>query len=346
MTDLATLPLKPIPAEHRAGLDRILAQAPDIEAFARTVVAAGLRNVFMIGSGGGLITFGPLQYELERGTRAFPSFAISANEFIYRDPAALGPGSLVVLASNTGTTPEVVAAARFAREHGATVAVTTKKADSALAAEGDATWAYDDDTGVGDPKHLALAILGLALLREVGDLSAEEHAARFAALRALPDALLAAVRSAEPRTQAIATALRDEPIIYVLGSGPNHATAYCLAMCYLQEMQWMHAASFDAAEFLHGAMEVVTEATPVILFLGEEATRPIDERAKAFLDRYTTRAQYVDARELDLPGIDPDQRAFVSPYALSAVMSRLAQQFEAATGHDLQLRRYMFKVDY
>jgi fructoselysine-6-P-deglycase FrlB-like protein len=132
----------------------------------------------------------------------------------------------------------------------------------------------------------------------------------------------------------------------VIGAGPNHGTAYGLAMCYLQEMQWKHAASFDAAEFLHGAMEVVTDETAVIQYLGEEATRPIDERAKAFLEKYTRNAFFVDARDLTLPGVEPAMRPFASHFALDAVMSRLAQHFEAATGHDLQNRRYMFKVEY
>jgi fructoselysine-6-P-deglycase FrlB-like protein len=117
-------------------------------------------------------------------------------------------------------------------------------------------------------------------------------------------------------------------------------------MCYLQEMQWKDAASYDAAEFLHGAMEVVTDDTAVVQFLGEEATRPIDERAKAFLERYTRNAHYIDARDLTLTGIAPAQRPYVSHMALSAVMSRLAEHFEAATGHDLHIRRYMFRVEY
>jgi fructoselysine-6-P-deglycase FrlB-like protein len=111
-------------------------------------------------------------------------------------------------------------------------------------------------------------------------------------------------------------------------------------------MQWRHAASFDSAEFLHGAMEVVVDDTAVIQFLGEEATRPIDERAKRFLERFTKQAFYVDAKDLVLPGIEPSMRPFASHFALDAVMSRLAQHFEAATGQDLQNRRYMFKVEY
>jgi len=338
--------LKPLPAEHRAGLDRALAQRPEIEAFAARLVGDGLRNVFLVGSGGGLLTHEGLQYLLERRSTRFPTFAISANEFIYRSPATLGPGSLAVFASNTGTTPEVVAGAGFAKERGAVVASVTRMSDSALAKASDVAWSYEDDKGVGDPKGFQLAILGLALLRESGDMDAGEYEAHMRALEALPNALLDAVREAEPLNERIARELKDAPVIYVIGAGPNHGTAYCLAMCYLQEMQWRDAASFDAAEFLHGAMEVVTEETPVIQFLGEEATRPIDERAKSFLERYTRRAFFVDSRDLTLPGIDPAMRPFASHFALDAVMSRLAQHFEAATGHDLQNRRYMFKVEY
>ena len=346
MTDAATLPLKPLPQEHREVLDIALGKRPDIETFVKRVVGAGLRNVFLTGSGGGLLTHTPVQYVLERGTSRFPTFAYSANELIYRNPAALGPSSLVLVCSNTGTTPEVVEVAKFATAAGATVVSYTRLADSALARASDAAFTYGDDNGVGDPKQTAEALTALAILRELGDLSAEAYDAHVRALEALPDALLDAVSQSEELNHRIAEALKDEPIIYVLGSGPNVGVAYCLAMCYLQEMQWKHAAHFDAAEFLHGAMEVVTDDVPVILYMGEESTRPIDERAKRFLDTYTRKAWCVDARDLALPGIELSMRPFVSTYALFALQSRLAEHFEAVRGHDLKSRRYMFKVEY
>lgn len=341
-----TLPLKPLPERHREVLDIAFALRPEIEALAARVVGGGLRAVFLTGSGGGLLTHTPAQYLLERGTKRFPTFAYSANELIYRDPAALGSGSLVLIASNTGTTPEVIDVARFAKAKGATVVAYTKLADSPLAQAADVAFTYGAEWGIGDPKQLAEAITVLAILRETGDLAQSEYEARIRSLQALPDALLDAVREGEDLNHRIAEALKDEPIIYVLGSGPNVGVAYCLSMCYLQEMQWMHAAHFDAAEFLHGAMEVVTDETAVILYIGEEATRPIDERAKRFLDNYTRKAWYVDARDFTLPGIDPEMRPFVSTYVLFAMQSRLAEHFEAVRGHDLKTRRYMFKVEY
>lgn len=338
--------LKAIPTGDGLAIGRALEQRAAIEAFAAEAVRAGLRNVYFVGSGGGYLTHEGVQYLLETRSTTVPAFRLSANEFIYRSPAALGPGSLVVLASHTGTTPEVVEAAVFAKGRGATVASTTRFADSALAQASDVAWTYEHEWDAGDPKAFILSFLGLEILRATGDLSDADHAAHIRTLEALPDALLDAVRESEQRNAAIAVALKDAPVIYVLGGGPNHGTAYCLAMCYLQEMQWMDAASFDAAEFLHGAMEVITEDTAVIQFLGEEATRPIDERAKRFLETYTRNAHYIDSRDLTLPGIAPEMRPFASHFALDAVMSRLARHFEAATRHDLKNRRYMFKVQY
>ncbi len=346
MTTPSTLPLKPLPHERRAGIDAVLDRRPEIEALAARVVDAGLVNVFLTGSGGGLLTHTPAQYLLERGTARFPTFAHSANELIYREPAALGPGSLVLVASNTGTTPEVVDVAKYARSRGATVVSYTRLPDSPLATASDEAITYGDDTGIGDPKQFAEAITVLAILRATGDLAGDAYEAHIRALQVLPDALIDAVREGEDLNHRIAEALKDEPVIYVLGSGPNVGVAYCLSMCYLQEMQWKHAAHFDAAEFLHGAMEVVTDETAVILYLGEETTRPIDERAKRFLDTYTKKAWYVDARDFTLPGVEKAMRPFASTHVLFAMQSRLAEHFEAVRGHDLKTRRYMFKVEY
>ena len=346
MTSASTLPLKPIPTEHRAGLEIALGQRPAIEALAARIVAGGLRNVFLTGSGGGLLTHTPVQYLLERGTSKVPAFAYSANELIYRDPVALGAGSLVLIASNTGTTPEVVEATKFCRAKGATTVAYTRHPDSPLAGAVDVAFTYGDDKGVGDPKQTAEAITVLAILRELGEITPADYDAHIAALAALPDALLAAVRQSEDLNHRIAETLKDAPVIYVLGSGPNVGVAYCLSMCYLQEMQWKHAAHFDAAEWLHGAMEVVQEDTAVILYMGEEATRPIDERAQRFIEKYTRKGFCVDARDIELPGIEAAMRPFVSTYVLFALQSRLAEHFEAVRGHDLKQRRYMFQVEY
>ena len=128
--------------------------------------------------------------------------------------------------------------------------------------------------------QVVLQLVALALLERDGvDISAMHEA-----LRAVPQALLTALDAYESRTAEITLAMKDEPVTYVMASGPLFGAANIYTMCYLQEMQWKHAAGFNSGEFFQGAFEVVTEDQAVLLFLGEDATRPMGERAKTFLD--------------------------------------------------------------
>src|SRR3954469_17548482 len=103
-----TLPLKPIDPElvtkTRASVD----ERGEIAEVITDVVARGLRNVYFVGAGGSLICSYPAHYVLQR-LASFPVFQLQSDELNCSQPALMGPGSLVVLASYTGTTKETVA---------------------------------------------------------------------------------------------------------------------------------------------------------------------------------------------------------------------------------------------
>lgn len=328
------LTLQPIDPEIITRGDATIALGPDVDRYVQGLVDAGLRNVYFVGAGGSLICSFPAHYLLQRSSE-LPVFQLQSDELNCQPPAAMGPGSLVVLASYTGTTKETVAAARTAKATGATVIAAAKDA-TPLAEAADRSF-----PGKSDLFELMVAY---AILRATGKLADPE--AVTASLRALPQALTAAVREADDRLAAIAEACKDEPITYVLGSGPNQAWAYGFAMCYLQEMQWKHAAGFNAGEFFQGAFEVVNDDVPVILWLGEDASRPMAERAQAFLEKYCAKAHFVDTVGLELPGVAAELRPDVTPLLISTLASRLAQHYEVARNHDLKQRRYMFEVEY
>ncbi|HEU5267631.1 MAG TPA: SIS domain-containing protein [Jatrophihabitans sp.] len=329
-----TLPLKPIEADFVETVEKTIAQRDTIEQLVDEVVTAGLRNVYFVGAGGSLIASYPAFYLLARKVD-FPVFQVQSDELNTGQPAALGAGSLVVLASYTGTTKETVAAARFAKSRGAKVVIVGKEG-SLLAEASDVALTGDSD--------IAEVLIAYALLQRVG--VPGDYDAVWQAVAALPKALRSAQEESEDLVHEIAEALKDEPITYVLGSGPNYGWAYGLAMCYLQEMQWKHAAAYDSGEFFQGAFEVINDEVPVILLLGEDASRPMGERAKAFLDKYTKKAHLIDTAALTLPGVPSEQRGDVSPLALRAVIGRLAKHYESVRGHDLEQRHYMFKVEY
>jgi fructoselysine-6-P-deglycase FrlB-like protein len=260
---------------------------------------------------------------------------VQSDELNTTKPTILGEGSLVVIASYTGTTKETVAAAGYAKSTGATV-VSVGKEGAPLAQNSTAAFSPDSDV-----VELAISYALLERLGVKGD-----YAAAWQAFEALPKALIKVQEDSEKLVAEIAEALKDEEITYVLGSGASYGWAYGLAMCYLQEMQWKHAASFNSGEFFQGAFEVINDDVPVILLLSDGETRPMDERAKRFLDKYTKKAHYLDARDFDLPGIPAQVRGTFSPLAFRAVIGRLAKHYESVRGHDLEQRNYMFKVEY
>lgn len=332
MTD--TLPLKPIEADFEEKTRAAVAQYPAIREVVGGLVADGLENVFFVGAGGSIIASYPAVYVLQREL-SLPVFQVQSDEFNTSQPKLLGPRSLVVLASYTGTTKETVAAAQYARSTGATVAVVGKEGSPLAEA------AHHPFTGGSDVVELLFAY---ALLDATGN--GRDPEALATTLDALPKALLSAQEESEEKVGEIARAIADEEIVFVLGSGPSYGWAYGLAMCYLQEMQWKHAAAYDSGEFFQGAFEMVTDDMPVVCLLGEDASRPMGERARTFLDRYTKKAHYLDVKDLSLAGVPDELRADVSPLAIGDVIGRLAKHLEAVRGHDLDNRRYMFKVEY
>ena len=329
-----TLPLKPIDADIVDKLTATVAERETIATVVRDVVERGLRNVYFVGAGGSIICSYPAHYLLQQKA-SFPAFQLQSDELNTSVPAIMGPGSLVVLASYTGTTKETVAAAKTAKATGATV-IAAAKPGSPLAEAADVAF-----TGKSDLFELVVAFELLAATGAELDTDAVDQA-----LAALPAAVRHAVEQAEPELADIAAAFKDEPITYVLGSGPSYGWAYGLAMCFLQEMQWKHAAAFNSGEFFQGAFEMVDDDTAVLLWVGDDASRPMGERAKSFLDQYCKKAQYVDVRDLELPGIPESVRGEVSPIVVGALANRLAQHYESVRGHDLETRRYMFKVEY
>jgi fructoselysine 6-phosphate deglycase len=328
------LPLRPIDADIEQKLQETIDQRPAIDAVITDVVSKGFDNVWFVGAGGSLICSYPAHYLLQRKA-GFPAFQLQSDELNCSTPALMGPRSLVVLASYTGTTKETVAAAKTAKAAGATV-IAVARQGSPLAEAVDVAFKGRSD--------VFEVLVAYSLLQATG--ADIDTVALDAALSALPKAALSAVEESEEKLRGIAGALKDEPIVFSLGSGPNYGWAYGMAMCYLQEMQWKQAVSFNAGEFFQGAFEMVTEDTAVLLWLGDDASRPMGERAKTFIETYTRKSHVIDIRDLTLPGIPAEARGDVASLVLYDIAGRLAQQFEAVRGHHLDQRRYMFRVQY
>lgn len=338
MTETVTdpLPLKPIEPDLESKIAATLANRGELAAAIQAVVDAGLRDVVFIGAGGSLIAANAAFYMLERQSD-LSVFKMQSDEVNTAQPRRLGPGTLAFLASHTGTTKETVAAAAFAKERGATVLSVTK-ADSPLAAA--STKAF---TGESDVFYVLAAYLLMKATGTPLDWSKVEQL-----LVALPAALVRASEESEVPAERVAQAFKDYDITFVLASGPSSAWSYGLAMCYLQEMQWKHAFGYNSGEFFQGSFEVIDDPRVAIInVLTDDPSRPMGERAQRFLDTYAPdRTQTIDVRDFTMPGIPAELRGDVSPLAVALLMGRVARHYEYLRNHNMDLRRYMFKVEY
>lgn len=341
------MPLKSVASDLESTISGALAQRARVSSIVADAASGGIKNLFFVGCGGSLYASSPIGDVMAARGRSVVACRMDSNEFLYGPPAALGPDSLVVVGSHTGSTPETIKAIDVARARDVrAVLAITRDPDSPLAAGADHAFTYGSKHTVWEPKQIYLAQIGHGALLASGDETQAEHDAALDAYSGLAGAILDAIATSDDYFAELAAALASQPVVYVLGAGPAEDVARCLSMCYLQEMQWLQSAAFNANEFFHGAFEVVTDQTGVILFLGEDHSRPIAERARTFLDKYARRAWTVDVGELALPGIPQAYRGEVGPLVLGALASRIAQHFEAVTGHDLDTRRYMHKVEY
>jgi fructoselysine-6-P-deglycase FrlB-like protein len=333
--------LPALPAAFTAQIEAAIEAGPAVDKQVASLKPARFASIFLVGCGGSLFTFAPLRCLLDRSP--IPVLTFNSDELMLRRPALLGPASLVIVSSTHGATRETAAAAGMARAAGATVIGVTQDSDSVVAAACDHVLLHQ---GV-EAKQVVLAQLGWSLLKALGVISDEEFARVSAALGQSPDAFAQAHVEWDDQLTELARQLHREPVIYVLGSGPLEGAAQTLAMCYLQEMQTLNATAISAGEFLHGPFEVITEDVPVILLKGDDATRPMADRAERFLRQYTPKLWLLDAAALRLGSVDPAARPLVADLVLgSTTLNRVAEHFASWTGRPLTDRRYMWKIEY
>ncbi|WP_337006761.1 SIS domain-containing protein [Microbacterium sp. LB12] len=317
-----------------------VALRPQIEQLVDDLLAKGIDNVLLVGSGGTYAQAWP--YELfarERST--LPVRAVIAAELVVAGDALLGERTAAVFTSVSGTTEDVISAIEFVRGAGATTIAFTGHGDSPIALGVDHALISEPKTW---PFDMQLLLLVGRLLERRGEFAG--YASLADELVNLPDALVAAAEQAEPLAAAFAEAHKDTDYYFLIGGGPLWGFTYLYSMCILEEMQWLRTTRVHSAEFFHGSLELLEEHTSVLVFQGEDRTRPLTDRAEAFAKRITDDVTVFDTRDYALEGFSPENRALIAPIVLDTVMGRVSKHLERVRDHSLDLRRYYRVMAY
>lgn len=303
-------------------------------------------EIYYVACGGSLVDMYVSDFFVRTESAGIVSGWYTANEFVHATPKRLGSTSVVVLCSHSGNTPETVAAAALARKRGAQTVGLTYNEKARLLGESDYSFVYEwgDETRVHNNPMAIMLDLTVNLVNQV---EGYEHVDAFRKGMSIIDTVVAnAEKQVEPRTKAFADLYKDESMFYVLASGTSYGHAYGFSICSLMEMQWLDAAPIHSGEFFHGPFEVTDEDTPFIVARGLGRTRELDDRAIRFLDSYAKKVEIVDAKELGLDLIDDAVSEYFNPILFYSVLSKYRYALSVVRDHDLDVRRYMGKVEY
>ncbi|WP_331769407.1 SIS domain-containing protein (plasmid) [Embleya sp. NBC_00888] len=321
-----------------------VAMADELRAAVEDALREGAENLFFLGTGGVGILMRPAA-RLLQARSTFAVHVLSPAELVVGGSAHLGPRSIVVIPSLSGTTSESVRALTYCKSRGARVITLTGHADTPLARDADRNFTNfaADDTSC-ESFYLQSLVIALAVLHERGEMP--EFDEIVSELRLLPRLLVDLKRAFEPRAQEFAAEIEHEPYHIFTGAGSTWPQAWYYAMCILEEMQWIRTRPVHASDFFHGTLELVEPGVSLILFKGEDETRPLVERVENFAPAYTDKVTVFDTAGFELGGVSPRVRSLVSPILLATALERVSAHLEVRRDHPLTTRRYYRQVAY
>ena len=321
-----------------------LALAAPLRNAVTELIDGGAGNLFFLGAGGAGVLMQPAA-DLLRRQSSFPVYLEHAAELMQTGSVNLGAQSIVVIPSLSGTTTEAVEVMAYAQARGATVISLTGHADSPVAHGADRNFtAFAEDDTSSESFYLQSLILVLAIMNRLGVYP--EYEKTLAQLEALPELLLEVKRSFETTASEIAETIKDDEYHIITGAGPAWTEAWYYGTCILEEMQWIRTRPVHASDFFHGTLELLEPGVSLILFKGEDASRPLVERVENWAPSITDRFTVIDAATFELPGISPEVRALLSHVLIATVLERVSAHLEVLRDHPLTTRRYYRRAAY
>ena len=328
---------------YRENAKRIYGQLGDIEKMADAIHERGYSNIILLGIGGTWAEWHPVAHVLRHYTDV-PVYLENAAEFcIKEDKRYLTKDSIVLTASDSGNTKEIIEAVDMCKAMGVQIAGFTKSKENELGKRLD--YIATITTGDCEDTYIMFFLLTLRMLYDRGDFPSYPKFAEQ--MGCIHENLLRIREEFEPRAQEIAKKYAREPYNIFVGSGALWGETYLFSMCILEEMQWVRTKSVTSADFFHGTLELVEDGVPVFLFKGEDEYRALDERVERFCSKFTDRLTVIGTKEFKLEGNDDEFRVICSPMILTAIVTeRLACWYEYNTGHSLEFRRYYRQFEY
>jgi glutamine---fructose-6-phosphate transaminase (isomerizing) len=258
--------------EQPLALLRLLDQSDEFARVARAMNARDARLVRLVGHGSsdnaasyGIYAFGLIP----RWTALRDAITLT----VYYDSGPTLAGSTVIGLSQSGRTPDVVEYVSRARRAGAFTVALTNDPDSALAEAAEAVLPLGagSEQAVAATKTYLNTVAGLALLAAH---TAGQGAEYESALRETAGLLAGHLAELELRVAPLAVPFSYIGRMFVIGRGPEYATAREIALKLLETCR-VAAEPLTATDLSHGPIAAVDSLFPVWAIASDDVTLPI-----------------------------------------------------------------------
>jgi glucosamine--fructose-6-phosphate aminotransferase (isomerizing) len=244
---------------------------------------------------------------------------------------------LVLTLSQSGRSPDLLAASRGAQDAGATLVAIVNDETSPLAELASAVI----PVGAGPERSVAATKSFIGTLTAIAQLTAawSGDGSLSAGLEQLPERLSAAWQL---DWSAAIEPLSAAEHLFVVGRGLNFGIAQEAALKF-KETCALHAEAFSAAEVQHGPMTLVGRNFPVLAFLpNDDARAGVEDSVEAFRKHGATVLTVGGSGDEALPIVDchPVLLPIVQVQAFYRMLDRVA----ARRGHNPDAPRHLAKV--
>jgi glucosamine--fructose-6-phosphate aminotransferase (isomerizing) len=233
-----------------------------------------LKNIYLVACGtswhAGLVA----KYLYQRFLK-LPIGVELASEFRYSEPY-VSDRTLVIAISQSGETIDTLAAIRQAKKQGATIISIVNVVGSQMTRDSDGviyTHAGPEiavaSTKATTAQLAALALLGVYLGRQRGELSVKEAEEQLQALRQAPT-LIEKVLSRASEVETLAQRFYDKSDFLFFGRDILCPIAYEGAL-KLKEISYIHAEAYAAGEMKHGPIALIDEKMPVVILVSKNS---------------------------------------------------------------------------
>ena len=187
--------------------------------------------------------------------------------------------SVVLALSQSGRTPDVIEYVERARRRGAVTVAITNEAESDLAAAADAVLplGVGVERAVAATKTYSAQLAALALLAAASAGRLEEVAA---GIRTTADLLSGLLPELEARLSEIAVSLAFVGRMFVIGRGPEYATAREISLKLLETCR-IAAEPLTATDLVHGPVAAIDGLFPVWTIASNDESLPAVREATA-----------------------------------------------------------------